>query len=1054
MSDDAPTTGAAESFTLGAAWRRRDELRLAARRARRRQMRLEAAFLVLSFLALALAVLAAPGWLPPAARGPIETALLGLLIVASASLAFAIRAGDRDAASLLLGGAAEIESCIYVYASLLQGHEEREPWLLERVKDIRRRVFERLGHELKLRPAREESAEPAFDGDLLAEEYLELRVVSQIGRQAGQARRLEAARARLQAAIFTAVGAGLFLVATRGAATTLAAIAVAAALSLFCWSALRRTRAGAGRYREVAFALGQIRDQWLGLPPVDRTGDRFVRLVATTERVLGCLHDDAALSARRAVAELDGHREDLLERIQKIPAPAALDAALAKQTEPDRDAGRESTRDQDAESPPAAAPLAPDPVAPRHPPHAFVVMPFGRKQSPEGDWIDFDQIYRQLIRPALIAAGFEPFRADEEKVTGDILTDMFQELLLADLVIADLSIDNANVFYELGVRHAMRKRGLIHIQSGRSYMPFDIFNVRTLPYHCDASGKPDRAHLEKDLQAIVQCARETWASSKERIHSPIFNLLDGLNEPDARALQTPLASGYWRQHREWEQRMEVARRRRSVGDLLLLTEEARNPLMREEAISRAGLALRTLGLDELARRQYRQGLELNPKHRDFRREEAMHLGRLKRYDEAEVKLKGLLRDEPEDVEARFALGELYESMWIEEFQNIDDPAERLEEAYQASDWAKKAIEILVEAYRLDQNHAWSGTKAYVVSNLLQHVVRQTQGELGDAGDPEVELIERQRQALRGAVRFTLESRTRRGVAHFGSLVRLGYVAICEAEDPKRVTKAFRKALTMAGKNRFFLKFTLERLRIFDLLGFRPELTAAGIAVFQEELEALRASEARVIREVYRPPKVFLFEGLTIDREGWTGDRCRFPADMEDETRAKLKGLMDRLGADEDDLGVTASASCGGDILFIEECLERGMRVRVHLPLAKAPFIERSVGYAGGDWVQRFHYLWNHPDVTFLIQEDRVGPVPKGDEAYERSNRWALYSALGYGIDRVCLILLWDGRRAGARGGANHMLQQVRSHGAQIEVLDSSKFEYWHEKSGYVPIARR
>ena len=57
---------------------------------------------------------------------------------------------------------------------------------------------------------------------------------------------------------------------------------------------------------------------------------------------------------------------------------------------------------------------------------------------------------------------------------------MFQELLLADLCLVDMSIDNANVFYELGIRHAFRKRGMVHIQAGRSYMPFDVFNARTM----------------------------------------------------------------------------------------------------------------------------------------------------------------------------------------------------------------------------------------------------------------------------------------------------------------------------------------------------------------------------------------------------------------------------------------------------------------------------------------------------------------------------------------------------------------------------------------------
>jgi hypothetical protein len=73
--------------------------------------------------------------------------------------------------------------------------------------------------------------------------------------------------------------------------------------------------------------------------------------------------------------------------------------------------------------------------------HAFVAMPYGVKEK-----IDFNKVYSDLIKPALEGAGFEVFRSDEEMRAGDIRTDMFQELLMADLVVADLSIDNPNVW--------------------------------------------------------------------------------------------------------------------------------------------------------------------------------------------------------------------------------------------------------------------------------------------------------------------------------------------------------------------------------------------------------------------------------------------------------------------------------------------------------------------------------------------------------------------------------------------------------------------------------
>jgi len=83
--------------------------------------------------------------------------------------------------------------------------------------------------------------------------------------------------------------------------------------------------------------------------------------------------------------------------------------------------------------------------------HAFVAMPFGNKPGPDGEPVDFNRVYHELIRPALEAANLSPLRADKEERAGDIRTDMFQELLLADLVVADLTIDNPNVWYALGV---------------------------------------------------------------------------------------------------------------------------------------------------------------------------------------------------------------------------------------------------------------------------------------------------------------------------------------------------------------------------------------------------------------------------------------------------------------------------------------------------------------------------------------------------------------------------------------------------------------------------
>lgn len=112
--------------------------------------RLQAGFVAAALVAVLIAVLSA--WGVPAGGSPVRPAvdlgLVLLLVVAALLLAFATRAAERDAGFLLRSGAAEIESGIFLFATLLQDHKERERWLQERVRQIRRRVFERLGREL------------------------------------------------------------------------------------------------------------------------------------------------------------------------------------------------------------------------------------------------------------------------------------------------------------------------------------------------------------------------------------------------------------------------------------------------------------------------------------------------------------------------------------------------------------------------------------------------------------------------------------------------------------------------------------------------------------------------------------------------------------------------------------------------------------------------------------------------------------------------------------------------------------------------------------------
>src|SRR5689334_3473575 len=155
-------------------------------------------------------------------------------------------------------------------------------------------------------------------------------------------------------------------------------------------------------------------------------------------------------------------------------------------------------------------------------PFCFVLMPFGRKPDPAGQSIDFDAVYREVIKPAIAEAGLEPFRADEELTGGIIHKAMFERLILCEYAVADLTLANANVFYELGVRHAARPWSTVSILAGTSRLPFDVADLRTVHYSIGPDGLPDR--LEESRAAIARVLKA--AGRQPAADSPLFQLLE------------------------------------------------------------------------------------------------------------------------------------------------------------------------------------------------------------------------------------------------------------------------------------------------------------------------------------------------------------------------------------------------------------------------------------------------------------------------------------------------------------------------------------------------
>lgn len=159
----------------------------------------------------------------------------------------------------------------------------------------------------------------------------------------------------------------------------------------------------------------------------------------------------------------------------------------------------------------------------------FVVMGFGKKKDPETNrTIDLDQTYQHIIRPAVKACDMECVRADEITDTGLIDRSMYALLYRADVVIADVSTDNPNAIYELGVRHTLKKYSTIIIREGKGNIPFDINHNRVLNYEhlgneiSDEEATRCKGELEKIITNII---------NEPKTDSPLYIYIPRTTQP-------------------------------------------------------------------------------------------------------------------------------------------------------------------------------------------------------------------------------------------------------------------------------------------------------------------------------------------------------------------------------------------------------------------------------------------------------------------------------------------------------------------------------------------
>jgi len=643
-------------------------------------------------------------------------------------------------------------------------------------------------------------------------------------------------------------------------------------------------------------------------------------------------------------------------------------------------------------------------------PHAFIAMPFGSKPGADGVAIDFNRIYAELIKPALESAGFDVFRADEELRAGDIRTDMFQELLVADLVVADLTLDNPNVWYELGVRHALRARGVVLVQGPRAAQPFDTYTDRKLVYHLLA-GAPDPTNLTADRDALAAMASATLQATSRRKVSPVYVLLDHLREPDWRELLMSSENPFGQVYDQWHSRMEVARQKARAGDILLLADETPTQALWLEAKLDAGECLLKLQQLGLALEQFDAALGVAPDSRQARLQHALCLSRLGRAEQALEAARRLARDFAADPDVWSLAGRVELEHWVARWRAAGLTPQQMRAAA-ATDIAglEEAITHYHQAFIADPSHHHAGVHSLTLHLLLRH--------LGD--DPNATVVDN----LTGGVLWASLSAQKRSPKDFGA--RASFALLCLLVNPlTTVQREYRTTVAAADRDAFALASTRDTLTLLRDLEFRVEETAAALDIVEREIARLATP--------FVPRQVLLFSGHMVDAPGRTPPR--FPAEMVASVGERIAAALDALGAGAGDLALTQGAA-GGDLLFAEGCAARGVRVQLLLPLPEPEFIERSilVSRDGENWRTRYFALKSALQDAPRVMPDELGALPKGSNAFERCNQWLLYTALAAGVDKVRFMCLWDGGGGDGPGGTAHMYNEVKRRTGQVTWL--------------------
>jgi tetratricopeptide (TPR) repeat protein len=595
---------------------------------------------------------------------------------------------------------------------------------------------------------------------------------------------------------------------------------------------------------------------------------------------------------------------------------------------------------------------------------------------------------------------------------GNFREDTLESLLTSDVVLADTSFPSADLFYELGLAHALRDKRTVMMAAANREQPFDMQTNRYFLY--------DARNPSASIQQLVDVLRA--AIQSDAIDSPVYALLPGLQRPRATVVPESFTS-----------EVGEARRSRDLGHLRLLSQEARSFHWKVGALKDIGNAQFEFRDMTGARETLEYLLSIVPHDTVANLRLGTVYQRLKEPRLSDFAIKRALElldaGSMDRAEAFALLGRNAKSGWLETWRSRP-ASEWRAESLRCTD-LKSAYDYYLKAFKQDLNNYYGGLNALALGTITLELAESLPDIWGELSEDDAEAslrlsaLSKDVAPVAAGVALSLDAASERQHGHDVWLeISRADFELLTSNRPRRVAEKYRRAILDAPQ--FVTEAALSQIYIYRDLGVLKENTEAAIEALGSAASPVEQPAVSMIK------RALLFVGHAIDAP----DRVtpRLPASAEPAAREAILRTVEREAKEDRTacMGVAGAAS-GADILFHEICDSLGIANKICLAVPATEYERLGVVAAGAQWEARFRDLIARHSHQILSQSTELPRWLRPNAPYDfwgRDTMWRYHTAAAVGD--ITVIALWDGKE----GAVADLVRIARERGARVVLLDA------------------